>query len=295
MRQLSLDYLHTLSEVVALGSFSAAARRLNLTQPAVSLQIRQLEHRFGLRLVERVGRRVQPTSAGQDLLPYIGRIEETVAAAVEAMQSQAAEVAGRVRLGTGATACIHLLPPVLRGLRRRFSRLEIVVSTGNTPAILKAVEDNIIDVGLVTLPALGRMFEVTPLVEDEIVAVFPGSAPEVVTAAALAQLPVVLYEPDGTSRRVIDGWFRRAGVTLKPAMELGNIEAIKELVGAGLGCGLLPRLAMRGGPAPGAVTVRSLTPPLYRQLGLVLRRDKVPDRGLREMVRALRGLRRCDG
>ncbi len=177
MRGLNLDQLHTFASVIELGGFSAAAQRLNLTQPAVSLQIRQLERRLGVRLVERVGRRATATAAGQDLLDHVRRIEAAVAGAVDAMAYHATGTVGRVRLGTGGTACIYLLPPILRDLRRRYPTLEIVVSTGNTADMLKAIEANSIDVGLVTLPAAGRMLQVTPVLDDEFVAIFPWRQP----------------------------------------------------------------------------------------------------------------------
>jgi DNA-binding transcriptional LysR family regulator len=293
MRKLNLDQLHAFEQVVSLGSFSAAAQLLNLTQPAVSLQVRQLERRLGVRLVERLGRRIGPTAAGSELLPHIRRIEAAVAEAVDRMSEHAEAKIGRVRLGTGATACTYLLPQVLRGLRRRFPRLDIVVSTGNTPEILKALEDNAIDIAFATLPAPKRLFVATPILEDEIVAVFAaGDAPaeDGITARNLGELPVVLYEPGARSRRIIDDWLDRAGVSLKPVMELGNVEAIKELVGAGLGCGLLPALALRNaGSAP--IVARPLIPRLRRTLGIVLRRDKIPDRGLRAVIEALTALR----
>lgn len=292
MRGLNPDQLAAFATVVELGSFSAAAARLNLTQPAVSFQIRQLERRLGVALLERIGRRAQPTAAGRELLPHIRRIDESVAAALEAVGHHSRGVAGRVRLGTGATACIYLLPPVLRELRRRFPSLEIVVRTGNTPDILKALEENGLDVALVTLPASGRMFEAEPLIDDEIVAVFAAGteAPGPLTAPALAAMPVVLYEPGGNARRVIDDWVHAAGVSLKPVMELGSIEAIKQLIAASLGCGLLPRLAVAGETISGWLAIRSLSPLLYRRIGLVLRRDKRPDRALKEVIAAIRGL-----
>lgn len=290
MRGLNLDQLETFAAVAELGSFSAAAARLNLTQPAVSFQIRQLERRLGTRLLERVGRRAQPTAAGRELLPHISRIETSVASAVEAMAGHVQGVAGRVRIGTGATACTYLLPPVLSGLRRRFPLLEMVVRTGNSVDMLRALEDNLLDVALVTLPAPGRMFDVEKLIDDEIVALFPPgfAVPPAVSAVTLAALPVLLLEPGSSSRRVIDDWFRQAGVAPKPVMELGSIEAIKQLVAAELGCGLLPRLAMGEG---GSLAPQSLTPPLHREIGLVVRRDKVPDRGLRELMRSLGALK----
>lgn len=289
MRGLNPDHLAAFAAVVELGSFRAAAERLNLTQPAVSLRVRQLERRLGLALLERLGKGAQPTPAGRQLLPHIQRIDAAIAAALDAVGSYGRGVAGQVRLGTGATACIYLLPALLRQLRRRFPALEILVRTGNTPDILKDLEGNTLDVALVTLPVRGRAFAAEALIEDEIVAVFPPEppAPGAVTPAALAALPVLLYEPGGSTRRIIDAWFHRAGVSLRPIMELGSVEALKQLIAAGLGCGLLPRLAVADAEE---LVVRPLAPALHRRIGLVMRRDKIPDRALREVIAALRGL-----
>src|SRR5436309_3217988 len=177
MRRLNLDHLAAFAAVVEHGSVSAAAAHLNLSQPAVSVQIGQLERRLGSSLFERVGRRIELTATGRKLLPHLRRIDEAVAAALHSMADHAQGVAGEVRIGTGATACIYLLPPLLRRLRDRFPRLEIVVRTGNTADILSALEENTLDVGLVTMPAPGRALASEPLVEDEIVAVFPREGP----------------------------------------------------------------------------------------------------------------------
>lgn len=287
MRGLNPDHLQTFSDVIDTGSFSAAAQRRSLSQPAISLQIRQLERRFGVQLVERVGRRARPTAAGEELLRHIQAIDEAVARAGEAMAWHRKEVVGRVRLGTGATACIYLLPRLLGELRRRFPSLDIVVATGNTPQILKQVEDNLLDVALVTLPAPGAMFEVKPVMMDEQVAVFAAGSrpPAVVTPEVLSRLSLVLYEPGGNARQVFNDWFARSGLPLKPVMELGSVEAIKELVAAGLGCAILPRLAVTGRGASDRLVVRSLAPRLHRTLGVVLRRDKPRHRGLQAIVR----------
>ena len=209
IRGLNLDYLRTFVDVVELGSFSAAAERLNLTQPAISLQIRQLEKRVGVVLIERVGRKARPTAAGVELLEHAGQIDAVVAAALDGMARHAKGVMGRVRLGTGATACIFLLPPVLGDLRQRFPTLEITVSTGNTADVVKAVEDNIIDIGFVTMPASGRALEVMPVLQDEFVLIAPPtmSLPKRVTPAVVAALPVLLFEQGGNTRRIADEWF----------------------------------------------------------------------------------------
>lgn len=182
---------------------------------------------------------------------------------------------------------------MLRDLRQRCPTLEITVRTGNTADVLKALEENTLDIGLVTLPAPGRMFDVTPVLDDPFVAIAAADddrLPDVVTPAVLATLPVVLYEAGGNTRRVVDEWFARAGIALTPVMDLGSVEAIKELVGAGLGCGVLPGTAVRKAGERTPVLARPLSPRLHRKLALVLRRDKTLTRGLQETVRALRRL-----
>ena len=291
MRGFNLDQLGTFVEVIERGSFSAAADRLDLTQPAVSLQVRQLEKRLGVRLIERVGRRARPTPAGSELLVHARHIAEAVAAAQESLAPFVSGAIGRVRIGSGATACIHFLPSVLRDLRQRFPKLEIIISTGNAADVLSQIEDNVLDVGLVTLPASGRMFDISPLLEDEFVAVSStgGDAlPRVVTPQVLAQHPIVLYEPGAQTRRILDDWFAAAGLRIKPAMEIGSVEAMKELVLAGLGCGIVPRMAVDTPQRSPELRIQPLSPRLTRNLGVVMRRDKPLHRGLRETVAALR-------
>ena len=293
MRDLRLDQLQTFLDVIELGTFSAAAERLQLSQPAVSIQVRQLEKSLGVRLIERVGKRATPTAAGKELINHAQRIQEAVTSARDGMAMHASGALGRVRIGTGATACIYLLPPILQDLRRRFPTLEITITTGNTADVLKALEENSLDVGLVTLPAAGRMFEVTSVIDDAFVAIAAADndpLPNEVTPDVLAKRPVLLYEAGGNTRRIVDEWFARAGVTMTPVMDLGSVEAIKELVGAGLGWAVLPGTAIRKTGERVPLVARPLSPKLHRKLALVIRRDKILTKGLRETIKAIRRL-----
>jgi len=292
MKNLNLDYLESFRVVIACGSFSAAAERLQLSQPAVSLQVRQLERSLNAILIERVGRKARPTAAGTALLAHAQQISAAVASAVDAVAQQTTGAAGRVRLGTGATACTFLLPPILKELRAALPSLEITVTTGNTADIARAVEDNTIDVGLVTLPVSGRSFEITPVLNDEFVLIAPRdmTLPARITPAVLATRPVLLFEPGGNTRRTADQWLARGGVSLKPLMSLGSVEAIKEMVRAGLGCAILPGMAVSAKAKQRDLAVRSLSPKLYRRLAVVIRRDKRLDRGLRQTLSALKAI-----
>jgi DNA-binding transcriptional LysR family regulator len=283
MKSLNLDYLKTFVAVVEHGSFSAAADHLRLTQPAVSLQIRQLEKSLGAVLIERVGRVARATPAG---------IDAAVTSAMSAVSRHAQEGVGRIRIGTGATACIFLLPPVLTNLRQRFPNLEITVTTGNTADIVKAVEDNIMDVGLVTMPVSSRSLHIEPVMDDEFVLVAAAGMqlPSRITAAALATRPVILFEPGGNTRRITDEWFARSGTKLRPVMSLGSVEATKAMVEVGLGCAILPALAVRNMASGSRVVVRSLSPRLHRKLVAAVRRDKRLYGGLAEILKSFRSL-----
>ncbi|KWT01810.1 LysR family transcriptional regulator [Pseudomonas savastanoi] len=293
MRRLNLNHLHTFSLVIAHGSFSAAAERLHLTQPAVSLQIRQLEDQLNLKLIERVGKRLKPTSAGTMLLEHIARIDAVVEDALLELSSHASGVAGKIAIGTGATACIHLLPPMLQALRRRFAQLDVRVSTGNTDGILKAVEENRLDLALVTLPASGRSLHITPLLEDEFVAIFASSQQPIaaeMTPEHLCELPLVVFEAGSSTRLLINEWFLQAGIRIKPVMELGSIEAIKEMVAAGLGYSIVPHMAVAAVHHRRGLQVLQLVPGLSRTLGIALRQDKPVSKALRQVLDALHNL-----
>src|SRR5256712_206830 len=236
---LRLARLETLAAVARHGSFSRAARELHLSQPAVSMQVRQLELALGLPLLERVGKRAFPTKAGELLLAHAGRALRELETGLEVVQQLRGIVAGRIRLGTSASFSIYLLPPALRRFRSRYPRTELTVVTGNAPEIARAVVGRELDVGIVSLPVRERELAVSPFYRDEVVAIAPPDRRwrrgHRAAARDLVSAPLILFERGATLRRVIDDWFRRAGEVPAAAMELGNTEAIKKLVEAGLG------------------------------------------------------------
>ena len=288
---LTLAHLRTLAEIARRSSFSRAAEALGLSQPAVSLHVRHLERALATPLLERVGKRAVPTEAGRLLLEHAGRAAAELDAAVQALARRRGVVAGRVRLGAGATASIHLLPPLFRRLRARHPGLELQVVTGNTPDIVARLLANELDLAVVTNPTASRRLAMAPLGTDPLVAVAPGGVEwrrrRPFTPADLGRHPLILYERGGAIRGVIDAWFRRAGVAPRVAMELGSAEAIKKLVEAGLGLSISPAVAVRAEVRAGALRAIALDPPLARRLGVVWRRDK-PDTPALAVVR--RGL-----
>ncbi|MEF7614468.1 LysR family transcriptional regulator [Aquincola sp. MAHUQ-54] len=293
MRHLNPDHLLTLTAVIQKASFSKAAEHLEMSQPAVSHHIKELERRLQLRLVERVGRRVRATEAGGELALHAQRISLALADAEAALTRWTDSAAGKVRIGAGATACIHLLPPMLGRLKRANPQLEIAVSTGNTPEVVRRVEENTLDAALVTLPISSRSLDVTPVLEDPFVAIAPRGAAQgrrSVTAVSLSRHPLVLFEEGANTRALINQWFRDGGLAVRPVMELGSVEAIKEMVAAHLGWSLLPQLGVAQARSRRGIEVLPLSPRLSRTLAWVIRRDKPLSRPLQQVQKAVLAL-----
>jgi DNA-binding transcriptional LysR family regulator len=290
MRSLNPDQLKTLIEVVEHGGFSAAARRLHLSQPAVSLQVRELEERLGVKLVERIGKRAYASVAGAELIAHARLIGAASDKAVEAMRRFKDGWLGRVRLGASATALTYRLPPVLRGLRERHPSLELVVSTGSTTGVIERMMENRIDIGLVTLPVEEKTLSVTRVLEDELVAILPPGergAGQPIAAKELARYPLIMEFKRARTAKLVSDWLAAQGQVIRPAMEIESIEAITQCVGAGLGAAIIPVVAV----AAAEVVVRPLKPRLKRTLAVIQRTDKPDEPALRYVREALMTLK----
>lgn len=274
------------------GSASAAGRQLGITQPAVSQHIQELEKLLRVRLFERAGIRLLPTMAGLALIEPARRTLATIDMIEPAVAPFRGAEASYVRVGSGATACIHFLPKPIARARERNPGLQILVVTGNVDELVDAVEDGSLDVALVTTERLrpGPALYAEPLLSEDFIGILPQrlahQMPQTLNAEDLARHPLILFEPAGRTREIMDGWFASQGVRPVPMMELGSVEAIKNMVAAGLGVSLIPELAT--GSRHSGLVHRRLDPPLQRHLCLVMRVDKVLDAGLRTFLAELR-------
>jgi molybdate transport repressor ModE-like protein len=290
---VELIHLRTLAAIARHGSFSRAGESLRLSQPAVSHHIRHLEQTLGARVLERSGKHARVTRAGELMLARSRRIFDELEAAAQEIERLRGVVSGRVRVGTGATASIYLLPQLLRRLRRRYPGLELIVVTGNAPDIAAGVARGDLDLGVVTLPVPEARLDVVPFWDDPMVAIAPAEGPWHVRRPAapadLGTVPLIVYERGGSIRRVIEDWFRRAGVVPRIVMELGNAEAIKELVAAGLGVAITSAITMTAHASSGAITLVPLRPPLSRRLGIIRKKRASTRPSVQLVLEALTG------
>ena len=286
MRGLNLDQLRALETVVELASFTGAARRLNLSQSAVSVQIRELEERCGLRLIERLGKKAYATAAGREVIDHARRISKEADAITAAMRRFRDGWIGRVHIGAALTALMYLLPPVLKKLRTDHPGIDLFISNAPTTAMVDGVLRNEMDIGLVTLPVEDSRLVVTPLHIEEMVAIFPALArdiPDEVTPEYAAQQFLVLEF--GAVSTLIRSWMSAHELAPQSPMIVSAIEAIKVVISAGMGVSIVP--AMSVAQRSDDIVVRPLDPPLTRTLALIQHRNKPDELALRIVRDAL--------
>jgi DNA-binding transcriptional LysR family regulator len=287
---MELHQLEAFETVWLHRSFTKAATVLFLTQPAITRQIAALEAELRTPLFERLGRRVVPTDAGEQLHRYAEEILRLAREARETVGDIAEGTAGRLVVGASSTLAAYILPVLLQRFQRAHPRLEIAVRTGVSAQIEERVREGSVDIGLVTTegnvtPTAGLLNRVV-LADFETCIVLPPQHPfhertpwEI---ADLAGEPMVMMEVGTNLRTYCESLFRTVGVTPIIAMELDSVETIKRMVEVGLGVSLLPEIAVQGEVATGRLLMRRLSdiPRGHRQIVLVHRRDKYLSRAL---------------
>ena len=245
---MELRLLHTFAAVAELRHFARAADRCNLSQPAVSHQIRLLEEELGARLLNRDGRRVSLTVAGELFLEDARRILAAVDRAREHVQGISSGTLGRVRLGASDTVGLYMVPGILDGYRQSHPEFGLQFTIASELELMERVAANDLDMAVTTgRPVLGEL-RGRRVGRDELAVVAPAGSPvakaRAVKAADLRDERWVLREEGADSRRQLDAWFRRHRVTPSHAMTLQGPDAVKRAVIAGLGIAMLSRRAV---------------------------------------------------
>lgn len=224
-------------------TFTAGARRVNVTQAAISMQIRQLEDEVGLPLFTRTPRRVIMTEAGEHLLERARKIlREHDSALAEIAELGGAEH-GRLRIGSAsAMFTTQQLPAILHGLRKSFANSALSVSSGTSQTLVDKIMHGEVDIAFVSMPVENSSITTDLLFSDEIVAIahpdHPMANERFISAAALAGEDLILGERGGNTRRMIDDFFNAANVRPNVVMELSRQEAINQMVENRLGVGI---------------------------------------------------------
>jgi DNA-binding transcriptional LysR family regulator len=256
--------------VARLGSATEASRELHLTRSAISHGLRNLENQLGCRLFERAGNRILLNQAGEHLLAQVKKPLAALNAAEESVKGLGKWTQTRLRIGAAASACQHVIPPVVREMKKTYPDLSLLVQSGDMPQMIDLIESNRVDLAIGVAPKGGTNLETRPVFKDELLFAFspshPWSTSPSISREDLRTQPLILYQRSSLTAGMIDDYFHGLDITPSAIMEIGNIEAIKELVKLNLGVSILAPWTVHEELARGDLKMRPLGPkPLRRQ------------------------------
>ncbi len=278
---MDLSSLRTFVAVVETGSFTAAGKRQQVSQSAVSQQIRGLEEAFATPLFTRHARKVTLTQAGNVLLPYAKQILGKADEAMAVVSDFEGMGRGRISIAAGGALCLHILPHLLEEFSTRFGKIEIKVVSGFSPEILRLTLEGTVDVGLSPLPVDETELVATQIGSDELFAIAPADHPwehlERVRAKDFSNQRLVAYDRDSHTFKLLERFLLEGGIFPQIAMAINDLEAVKRMVEAGLGVSIVAGWVVREQAASGTLVVKPLGPSgIYRHWGLIRRAGETP-------------------
>lgn len=276
---MNLHRLHVFAAVVRCRSYTSAAAELVMSQPAVSMQVRALERELGVRLLERVNGRMQPTEAGEALYRAAVRMLNAADEAERAIAELRGGERGRLIVGANTTGGMYVVPALIRAFRERHPDVEIQLQIEHTERLCERILQNVIDLAFAGGPIDEPRFGVEHLCEDELVPILCADHPlarrSPLGLSDLAEAPLIVPEPSSRTRMLIERTLRERGLAPRIALELSGTEAVKKAVEAGLGLAVVSRFAVERELALGVLVaprVEELC--IRRHLELFYRRDK---------------------
>ena len=289
---MDFDQLATFVYVAKLKSFSRAGQKVFRSQSAVSAQIRQLEQAYRAKLLDRSAKSVELTPAGEVLFEYAERLLRLRDESIQGVADRGNVVSGTVLFGANEATCLYLLPDIFAEFQRRYPLVHISIYRNFSHKILQRIEDGTIDVGIVTLPIKALNTKVHHIYRDRLRFMVSSRNPlasrSKLTLEEVASQPLI-FPRTGFTRQVLDKLFRPYRSRLRITMELPSIGMIKRFVGADAGVSFISESFASDQVKAGEVKLLNVEGvDLWRELGLVYRRDRSLPRASQALISIIR-------
>ncbi|WP_121704416.1 LysR family transcriptional regulator [Streptomyces sp. E5N298] len=288
---MTLNQLRAFVEAERLGSFTAAAKAMDIAQASASELVRRLEAELDAELFVRGSRTLALTSAGQELLPYAQQSVEAADSGTRAVHSLGSLGGGTATFGVLRNADYYLLSNLVQLFHARYPSVRVRLVGQNSAETAAAVAAGHIEAGLVVLPVDDEDLQVTPLLRDEVyyVSASVQRTRTPVTIEDFARAPLVLYDAhygwQDPTRRQLAERAQFAGVRVDPLIELEHVEAALKLVTTGVGDTIASRAVVDSPAFPAGLHTAPFADPLYDTIALVRRRGHPLSRATRELAR----------
>ncbi len=240
--------LYIFHTVARLGSFSKAAEELDISQPAVSIQVRELEKSLGCALMHRMRRGLQLTDTGKTVFGYTQRIFSLAQEMQGAVQDIQGLKSGRLTIGSSTTPGEYILPFAIGQFRQRYPGVEVALSIYNTQQIVEKIHNRELDLGMAGAPVSSDGLASFPYVFDEIVIIAAPGHPlferKRLTLDDLVGQDFIMREQGSATRRAAESVLEGQRISVNVVMELGSNEAVKRAVAAKLGVGIVSKFGV---------------------------------------------------
>ncbi len=290
---MHIETFKVFCDLIETTSFSDAADRNGISQSAVSQQIRNLEKRFGVILVERGRRNFSVTPEGEVFLKAARQIIDSYRSIEEDLGAMRDIVSGRLTIATVYSIGFHELPPYIEEFRQKYPDVEVQVQYRRSNQVYADVSDNLADLGLVAYPQEKRGVEIEPAWKDRLVIICPPDHPlakkKTLKLSEIDGERFISFEPDLPTRKAIDGMFTQADIEVKEVVEFDNIETVKRGVLIENAISIVPGESVKSEVESGTLARIPIEGKfVYRPLGIVRRRTKAITPAMREMIGILK-------
>jgi LysR family transcriptional regulator, cyn operon transcriptional activator len=260
---MELYQLRGFVTIARMGNLTKAAEKLNLTQPALSIQIKQLEAEFGEALFERIGRGLKLSPVGKKMLP---RAEQVISAAAE-MKNELEDIetlkTGNIMVGSNDSNCLQILPQVIAEFRNLYPGVQINLNNSHSKDIVNWVKQGSIELGIVTIPAETKGLTTVRLYQREDVLIFPPGHPlenkSHIDVSDLTEYPLLVLNNESISHQGLLQTLEQANALPAQILHVGSIEVIKKYTEIGLGISVIPRLNVTSEESTGELNTRALS------------------------------------
>jgi len=290
---MDFEQLRTFQQVCRLSSFSRAAEKLGVTQPAISAQIRSLEKEVGARLFDRDGGKVTFTAAGKLFEPFVDHCLQCQSHIILAVDDLYRSARGEVSVSCSEATSLYILPPVFALYKKQCARVNLNIVRSEHSRSLEAVFNRDVDFAIASLPIKDSRLVVQNIHRDDIVLVVAPTHPlamrEVVKLDEMIQFPLLLLK-HGRQRTQLNNFFQHHEMQPRIAMELDSSELLKRLICAELGMGFLPHANVLDDAHSGLLKIVKVEGmKLHRELALIFRKDKTLTRAAQAFLEIATG------
>ncbi len=248
---MDIRRLEVFCKVVDLGSFTRAAEAALLSQPSVSEHIRTLEEHYNEKLIDRLGRRAQPTHAGKILYQYARRIIQLKDEADQAIKQFQGNLSGKLAVGASTIPGAYLLPPMIDSFKSSYSSIELMLKISGTTAVVEEILKGTLELGLIGTMWKDQRVECEEMFSDELVLTVypdhPWAKKSSVYPGELLEMPFILREPGSGTRIEMTQGLKKAGVEVphfQVVAEVGSNEAVRQGVRSRIGVAILSSLSV---------------------------------------------------